>query len=729
MPNATTKTSPPPPPPTRPDAESVPREFRILEATGASDFELMAADPEGAEPRKLRRFSMTAYTGGKLLLAGFPYPVIVDLSGMRIPAKHRPILRDHDIGRIVGHTETIEINGASIRLGGVISASNDYAREVSESGDNGFPWQASIGASAQRMVFVDRGETVEVNGRKFTGPVYVARQSTLREVSFVALGADDQTVAQMAAGSQSTSQPIEVQSMEFEQWVVAQGFEPNTLTAPQATSLRALFVRESAAGASPTEVAGRSGEGTSESVGQPTPGNPTPQPPLDAIDTLRAQWGAERRRIAHITALCAGRFPEIEARAIEEGWDATKTELEVLRASRPNPQPVYADDGGGQKGLSLEAALCLSAGLPESRVGQWYGEKVMNQAVSRELRGASLHMLLYEVIRASGGHVRPGRIDNDVIRAAFVANDRLIQASSGFSTISLGGILSNVANKTMLAAYEAVNAIATEICGATDVNDFKQVTRYRMTAAGIFQKVGPDGELKHAGLDEEAYTNQVETWGRMIALTRQMMINDDLGAFLQIPRAIGRMSALALEEIVFALLLSNPGNFFSVGNKNYFEGADTALDIDSLTVAERMFLDRVDKQGKPILVQPALILVPTSLKVTAEQLFKELPLNQVPASNKAKPVNNPHAGKFRPVCSPYLSVPSFTGYSTTAWYLLADPDDVAALEIAYLRGKRVPTIESGDTDFNTLGMQWRGYFDFGVAMQDHRAAVKSKGAA
>jgi hypothetical protein len=54
---------------------------------------------------------------------------------------------------------------------------------------------------------------------------------------------------------------------------------------------------------------------------------------------------------------------------------------------------------------------------------------------------------------------------------------------------------------------------------------------------------------------------------------------------------------------------------------------------------------------------------------------------------------------------------------------------VAAIEIAYLRGRRQPTIESGESDFNTLGMQWRGYFDFGVAMQDSRAAVKSKGAA
>lgn len=724
MPKPLTNTNPPP------DPCQVPADFRIIEASGTSDFRLEAADPESSEPRKLRRFSMTAYTGGKLLLANFPFPVIVDLSGMRIPAKSRPILRDHDAGRIVGHTETIEINGSSIRLGGIVSGSNDHAREVSESGDNGFPWQASIGASAQRMVFVDRGEAVEVNGRKFSGPLYVARQSTLREVSFVALGADDQTVARMAAGSPGSSNQIEVQSMEFEQWVAAQGFDVNSLTEQQSTSLRALFAAQAGDGTTESEEPESTDDAPVIASSPSTAGtNPTPQPPLDPIDEMRKRWTLERKRIAAIAKLYAGRFPELEARAVEEGWDMPRAELEQLRAERAEVQPVYSEDGSGRKAASLEAALCLSAGLPEDRVGRWYDQRVMNEATSRELAGAGLHMLLYEVIRAAGSHVRPGRIDNDVIRAAFVADGRLIQASGGFSTITLAGILSNVATKTMLAAYEAVNAVATDICGATDVNDFKQVTRYRMTAAGIFQKVGPDGELKHAGLDEESYTNQLETWGRMIALTRQMMINDDLGAFLQIPRAIGRMSALALEEVVFTLLLANPGNFFSAGNKNYFEGAETALDIDSLTVAERMFLDRVDKQGKPILVQPAIILVPTSLKVTAEQLFKELPLNQVPVNNKAKPVNNPHAGKFRPVCSPYLSVTSITGNSTTAWYLLADPNDVAAIEIAYLRGKRVPTIESGETDFNTLGMQWRGYFDFGCAMQDQRAAVKSKGAA
>src|SRR5262249_49022296 len=258
-----------------------------------------------------------------------------------------------------------------------------------------------------------------------------------------------------------------------------------------------------------------------------------------------------------------------KCKAISEGWDETRTELEILRASRPKGPAPHTGNDGIRSAQAIEAALCISAGLSEERVGKWYDAQTMEAALSRDLRGAGIHTLFYEVIRASGGHVRPGRVDNDTIRAAFIANDRLIQASEGFSTLSLAGILSNLANKTLLAAYDAVNSVASEICATTDVNDFKQVTRYRMTASGIFQKVGPDGELKHATLDQEAYTNQVDTYGRMIALTRQMIINDDLGAFLQIPRAIGRMSALALEEAVFTLFLANPNNFFSAGNANY----------------------------------------------------------------------------------------------------------------------------------------------------------------
>ena len=675
---------------------------------------LQAAD---SGEQKLRRFTMTAYTGGPMTLAGWNHPVVVDLTGLRIPEKPRPILKDHNPSLVIGHTESIGVNNSELRLAGVISGAGRVADEVVQSSVNGFPWQASIGARTEKVKFIPKGEKAKANGQSHAGPFYLVQKSALGEVSFVALGADENTSAQIAARAQT--EDTEVHDMTFEQWLEANGFDIDNLNDKQQATLKAAFdasQRADQRDANSTE--GENGTDAAELSGAGA----------EAVTAVRAQLAAETKRISAIRKLCAGRHSDLEAKAIEEGWDETRAELEVLRASRP-AGPAIHDRSEGHNGQSLEAALCMTAGLTEQQVGKWYNARTMEAALSRDHRGAGLHSLLYEVIRAAGGWVRPGRVDNETIRAAFDADRQLRASGSGFSTISLSGILSNVANKSMLAAYNAVATVVARFCNETDVNDFKQVTRYRLTGNGVFEKVGPDGELKHATLGEESYTNQIDTYGRLIALTRQMMINDDLGAFLAIPRIIGRMSALKREEAVFELLLSNPATFFSAGHKNYIEGAGTALSIDALTQAEQLFSDQVDSDGKPVLLTAAVLLIPTSLKVTAQQLMTETRVNEDGTGGKPKPANNPHAGKWQPVASPYLNAQGLTGSSATGWYLFADPADVAAMEIAYLRGKRTPTIESGDTDFNTLGMQWRGYFDFGVAMQDHRAAIKSKGAA
>jgi hypothetical protein len=680
-----------------------------------SDWSAVEAAAPGADGERpsIRRFNMTAYTGGVMVLAGWAHPVVVDLAGLQVSAKSRPILKDHNRSLIVGHTDAVSVQGSSLQVTGVISGAGPVAKEIVESSRNGFPWQASLGAVAERVEFVPKGRKAQANGREFEGPVHIARKAALGEISFVALGADDNTSAQVAAshsgGAVADKNVTENQTMNFEQWLTAKGFALADLNDSQRTSLQAIFGAEEHPGG--------------DTVVATTAAN------SDVIAQLRADAAAETKRIIDVRRLCAGKHADLESKAIAEGWDATRIELEVLRAERPSINGMRRDSDAGVTNRAIEASLCLSAGIAEKRVGEWFDEKTMNAALSRELRGAGLHTLLYEVIRAAGDWVRPGRVDNDTIRAAFHADQRLIQAAGGFSTISLSGILSNVANKSMLAAYEAVESVVAFFCSETDVNDFKEVTRYRLTGNGVFEKVGPDGELKHATLSEQAYSNKVETFGRLIALTRQMIINDDLGAFLQIPRIIGRMSALKREEAVFELLLSNPSNFFSAGNKNFISGVDTALSIDSLTKGEQTFMDQTDTDGKPILLSPAVLLLPTSLKVTGQQLMTETRVNETTDANKPKPSNNPHAGKWKPVASPYLNAQGIAGGSAKAWYLFANPADVSALEIAYLRGKRTPTIESGDTDFNTLGMQWRGYFDFGVAMQDFRAALKSKGEA
>lgn len=699
-----------------------PSEFQF-QASESAGLELEAAE-EGGEGGRIRGFTMLAYSGGKLNVSGFffSHDVVVDLSGLAVSAKSRPILRDHDPGQIVGHTTDITATNSTLRVAGKISAANEHAREITESADNGFPWQASIGARIEKSSFVDDGEKVQVNGRTFVGPVIVARKTRLKEVSFVPLGADDNTNAKIAA---TAAGQMEVENMEFNEWLEAQGFDPEELDDKQKASLNTLFAAEQAAG-----------ETTGENVEASQTATATAEETGDELTEAELQAAAAQERIAAVNKLCGTDHPEIAAQAIKGRWDPTKVELEILKASRPKSPAAHVPDSAPNAGV-LEASLCISANVPEDQLGRDFDEKTLNAAMSNKHRGAGLHELLYATIQAAGMYARAGRMDNETIRTAFEADqqlrahaDRSLHAAGGgFSTIGLSGILSNVANKTMLAAYESVETARQFIAGTADHSDFKTHTKYRMTGSGQYLEVGATGELKHVELSEEPYTNVLKTEGAIIALNRQMMINDDMGAFLGIPRVLGRMASIAVEKQLFTLLLSNPGGFFASGNNNYQEGAATNLQISSLTTGEQILRDQVDSNGDPILVSPAVLLVPTSIAVTAQQLMTETRVNETTTTDKPKPANNPHAGKWQPIASPYLNAQGLTGSSAVGWYLFANPADLAVIEIAYLNGRRVPFIESADTDFNTLGMQWRSYHDFGIAMQDKRAGMFSKGEA
>ena len=293
------------------------------------------------------------------------------------------------------------------------------------------------------------------------------------------------------------------------------------------------------------------------------------------------------------------------------------------------------------------------------------------------------------------------------------------------TTIDIGGILSNVANKFLLEGFFSVERVWRSICAVRNVSDFKTVTSYRLVGKDQYEQVAPGGELKQGTLGEETYTNKADTYGLMLSIDRRDIINDDLGAITTVPRKLGRGSGLKINDVFWTAFLNNAA-FFSAGNKNFVTGADTALGIDGLTKVEQAFMDLVDSDGKPTGVMPSIMLVPTALSAMGTQLYKSVELRDTTANTKF-PVANPHQGKFRIEVSRYLSNALYTGNSAKAWYLLADPNDLPVIEVAFLDGKEAPTVESSEADFNMLGIRMRGYHDFGVNLQDPRGGVKSKG--
>jgi len=648
------------------EAAAPPAGASPLTLTGTAEITAIAAGAGGADAEKaLPRFKMLAYTGGAMRVAGWRHPVVLDLAGLAVPSQNRPIRFAHDPAAGVGHTDAIKVEGGQLIATGVISRDTATAREVVASSRNGFPWQASVGASVEEFEFIRESQKATVNGQEFAGPINVVRKATLGEISFVDLGADGRTSASIAAHRN------------------------------KGTSIMADDPVHSNPGFSPAPNAGM--EPNAEQV--------------------RAQALAETTRIAAIRKVCGGSHTEIEAQAIRDGWDATRAELEVLRASRPKTPAVHAPDTSVTNEV-LEAACLQSARLD--------GIETLCSAPALEIasrsfrHGIGLRELLCEAAKLNGYCGNSFRDHRQVLEYAF---GRGIEA--GMTTIDVGGILSSVANKFLLEGFFSVERVWRSVCAVRNVSDFKTVTSYRLVGKDQYEQVAPGGELKHGTLGEETYSNKADTYGLMLSIDRRDIINDDLGAITTVPRKLGRGSGLKINDVFWTAFMNNAA-FFSAGNKNFISGADTALGIDGLTKGEVTFMDLVDSDGKPTGVMPSILLVPTALSAVGTQLYKSVEMRDTTVNVKF-PVANPHQGKFRIEVSRYLSNALYTGNSTKAWYLLADPSDLPVIEVAFLNGNESPTIEAAEADFNQLGVRMRGYHDFGVALQDPRGGVKSKG--
>jgi hypothetical protein len=659
-----------------------------INATAVIDID---ASADGNSNAILPRFRMVAYTGGQMQVAGWRHPVIIDLAGLAIPSQARPIRFGHDPLSGVGHTDSIRVEAGQLVAHGVVSRDTPAAREVVVSSKNGFPWQASVGTSVDEFEFVKEGQKVTVNGNQYNGPVNVIRRSSLGEISFVDLGADGATSASVAAQASATFGETEMDDSQSADHDDPKS-TPTTSVAPNPVSPN------------------------------PFPAEPVSnQPEVDtAVEAIRAAHASELERIAGIRRIYNGSLPLVEAQAVREGWTLEKAELIKIRSMRPEVPAVHVSTNTINTSI-LEAACYLSAAL--TNIEQIADEQSLEVAARKFRGGIGLQELMLEAAWANGYTGRNFRDRREVMRAAF---GHRVEASS-VSNIDIGGILSNVANKFLLEGFFNVERTWRNICSVRSVSDFKTVTSYRLIGKDQYELVAPGGEIKHGNLGNESYSNRADTYGLMLSIDRKDIINDDLNAITAVPRKLGRGSGMKINDVFWATFMNN-GSFFTAGSKNFLSGTDTALSIDGLTKAEVAYYDLVDSDGKPIGTMPAIMLVPTALTAIGSQLFKSLEIRDNTANTKT-PISNPHAGKFRVEVSRYLGNSNYTGNSTKAWYLLSDPNDLPVIEVAFLNGQEAPTIETADADFNTLGIQMRGYHDFGVALQDPRAAIKCKGEA
>ncbi len=701
----------------------------------AGEFlELEAQAAEGDGP-KVRRFNAVAYTGAAMKLDGYGRsPVVVDLAGLRIPDGPIPVLRSHDHERTVGHTAKVEASAQKLKVSGLLSGVGPDVESLTASADRGFPWQVSIGADESRVEFVASGETVKVNGRTFAGPVQVVRAARLREVSLVSLGADAGTNADIAASFGGSS-------MEFNSWLTDNGFDPATVAAneKQNTKLSASWKAEN----TPTLKPAPKVDDLPVKAGQSVTMTYTER---------RAAIEAENARIEHIESasisamglhkgdsLKCKQIAELtEAAVANEKVDQRQFDLDLLRLSRQvGPFLVTGRNDAKPTADVVEAAVCRTHGLRDYE--KKFSPQTLEAADKHFKNGMTLKKLLLLGAR-NNGYTGDDSDYYGVCQAAMARDGHNIRADVGVSTgVQVPGILGNTANKFLAESFMAIDQSWRGIAQVRPVTDFKQITTYRMAGDNTFLRVAPTGEIKHGAMSETSYTNQAKTYGRLLGISREDYINDDLGAFTSVAQELGRGAADALNNIFWAAWLDDSAFFKTDASYgNYDAGAtDSVLSVAGLDNAEGIMAVQTKPDGGVLGVAPQILLVPSALKNTAMQLMMSpnLAVGTTPASG---PSTNIYAGRYAVVASPYLhrttlkdenGVSQTVGGSATAWYLLCNPNDIAGIQVVFLNGKDTPTVETAEFTFDRLGLATRAYFDFGVSKQEYRCGVKLKGAA
>jgi hypothetical protein len=338
----------------------------------------------------------------------------------------------------------------------------------------------------------------------------------------------------------------------------------------------------------------------------------------------------------------------------------------------------------------------------------------------RRFRGMSLLEIGREFLQARG-------VDTRGMDRLRLATEMLHFRSAGMhGTSDFSSLFANVANKRLRGAYDENPGTYTMWARrAPNAPDFKNINVVQLSGAPELLQTNEHGEFKYGTMTDAGETYAVVTYGRIVALTRQAIINDDLRGFDRLVAAFGNSARRLENRTVYSQLTANAAMADSVAlfhgdHGNLGTGAGSALALSALTAARAAMRKQKGLQSEELNLAPRFLIVPAALEQTAYQLTSS---NYVPA--KSTDVNEFRTGgrtALEPVIEPLLDASS-----ATAWYAASDSAQVDTVEYCYLEGAEGPVIES-EAGFEVDGISYKCRLDFAAKAVDHRGLYKATGA-
>lgn len=340
----------------------------------------------------------------------------------------------------------------------------------------------------------------------------------------------------------------------------------------------------------------------------------------------------------------------------------------------------------------------------------------MKDGERNEFTGLTMVELARSALNArnvKNGHL--GRME--MVGLAFTARN----SGPGYhSTSDFGSVLASVAYRSMMVGYEEVDENFDQWTSRGTASDFRPISRVDMGLFPALEKVEEGAEYKYGTIGDTGTTVQIATYGKMFAITRQAIINDDLGFFDRVPRRMGRAAKRTIGNLVYAILNGNPtmqdGVALFHASHGNLAGSAAAISVPSLGVAMAAMAVQKDEAGigTSIGVVPKFLLLPPTLLMTANTV-----LTSATIPGDAGQVANPVRGLVTPIQDSRLS--------GTAWYLAGAPGQVDTIEVTYLDGVTEPFMDQRE-GWNVDGSEFKVRMDAGVKALHWRGLFKNAGA-
>jgi hypothetical protein len=611
-------------------------------------------------------------------------PEILLMSGCQLPdSRQIPLLDTHqrwNTSSVIGSTRDLRVEGDQL-LGRAVYSSAPEAEGPYLKMREGHLTDYSVGYryANKDCIYVPEGQTAAIDGRTFTGPVKVVRQWAPMENSTCPIGADEFAKARAATAAPSPHKEQQNMDEKLRAFLESRGLAKDATEEEAWRHLETLNVRSE-------ETA--------------VPGAPADAPTLDTA--VRTAVRAEQERMIEIRAI-AGRAGLDETKinemivagkSVEEVRAAAFDHITSSTPASPGFRATVVADERDKFRSAAQDSLLLRAGRSLEKPAPG----------ATDLRGFSLREIARESLRVAG---QP------------VGGDVMQMVGRALTTSDFPILLGNTANLSLLAGWEGAMETWEQWCGIGSLSDFNIHTLARAGETDDLDEVGEDDEYKYGKLAETSEQVKLTTFGKLNKISRQAIINDDLGAITDAFIRRGEAAARKVGDLPYAVLVANANMgdgvaLFHATHANLAVAA--AITVDTLALAEDFMVSQKDVSGKSRLnIRPQFLLAPSNKRILATQVIN----GAVVGTQAAPGVINPYQGQIAVIGESRLK-----DDSATAWYL-AGPKGKTVV-VYFLNGNRTPYLETRE-GWTTDGVEFKTRIDAAAKAVDFRGLVKNPG--